>query len=108
MAVDQNASLGAVLKGPGWGRPSDRIGWGAAISGLSSVHQAYLKAGGLDFNIGDGALNYAPEEVAELYYLVQVNEPLALTLDLQGVNNPAYNQDRGPVGVVSGRAHLEL
>ncbi len=70
VAVDQNASLGASLKGTGWGREAT-TNWefGVAISGLSSVHQAYLAAGGLDFNIGDGALNYAPEEVAELYYL---------------------------------------
>lgn len=107
-AVDQTASLGAVLKGKGWGRPDDQVGLGLVINGLSAIHQAYLAAGGLDFNIGDGALNYAPEEVAELYYLFKPISSLGLTLDLQGVRNPAYNQDRGPVGIVSGRAHLEF
>lgn len=107
-AVDQTASLGAVLKGDGWGRGDDQIGLGVVVNGLSSVHQAYLEAGGLDFIIGDGALNYAPEEIAELYYLLKPNSNLGFTLDLQGVNHPAYNQDRGPLGICGFRAHLEI
>jgi high affinity Mn2+ porin len=107
-AVDQQASLGAVLKGTAWGRGDDQVGLGVVINGLSSVHQAYLEAGGLDFIIGDGALNYAPEEVAELYYLYKPAKTIGLTLDLQGVNDPAYNQDRGPVGIISGRFHFEI
>jgi high affinity Mn2+ porin len=108
VAVDQNVSLGTSLKGSGWGRVDDQIGLGLAMSGLSSIHQAYLAAGGNDFNIGDGALNYAPEEVVELYYLYKPVKSVGLTLDFQGVQNPAYNQSRGPVGIVSGRAHFEI
>ena len=107
-AVDQTASLGAVMKGRGWGRPDDQLGMGLVVNGLTAVHQAYLAAGGLDFIIGDGALNYAPEEVAELYYLCKPIPEVGLTLDLQGVNHPAYNQDRGPVGILSARAHWEI
>jgi high affinity Mn2+ porin len=108
VAVDQNASLGAALKGGRWGRPEDQLGLGVAASGLSAVHQAYLAAGGVDFNIGDGALRYGPEEVVELYYLYKPFKFMGLTLDLQGINHPGYNQDRGPVGIVSGRAHVEI
>jgi len=108
VAVDENASLGMSLKGGGWGRPGDQVGFGIAASGLSSVHQAYLAAGGLDFSIGDGALNYAPEQLFEIYYLYKPISSVGLTLDFQGVQNPAYNQDRGPVGIVSGRAHFEI
>lgn len=107
-AVDEEASLGLSLKGNRWGRNNDQAGLAFAIAGLSSVHQAYLAAGGADFDIGDGALNYAPEEVVELYYLFKPIQPLGLTLDFQGVNNPAYNQDRGPVAIIAGRAHLEI
>jgi len=107
-AVDQTASAGAVLKGSAWGRADDQAGLAVVVNGLSSSHQAYLAAGGLDFNIGDGALNYAPEEVAELYYLFKPLSSLGLTLDLQGINNPAYNQDRGPVAVYGFRCHLEI
>jgi len=108
VAVDQNASLGMSLKGGGWGRPDDQIGLGIAASGLSSVHQAYLAAGGYDFSIGDGALSYAPEQLFELYYLYKPTKTIGLTLDFQGIENPAYNQVRGPVGIVSGRAHFEI
>jgi len=107
-AVDQTLSLGVVLKGGGWSRPDDQAGLAVVLNGLSGVHQAYLAVGGLDFDIGDGALNYAPEEVAELYYLFKPLSPLGLTLDLQAINHPAYNQDRGPVGILACRAHLEL
>jgi high affinity Mn2+ porin len=107
-AVDQTASWGTVLKGTAWGRADDQAGLGFVISGLSSVHQAYLAAGGYDFIIGDGALNYGAEEVVELYYLYKPVKSVGLTLDFQGVQNPAYNQDRGPVGIVSGRAHFEI
>ena len=107
-AVDQVVSLGLSLKGSSWGRAQDQAGFGFAIAGLSTVHQAYLAAGGADFDIGDGQLNYAPEEMVELYYLYKPMETIGLTLDLQGFNNPAYNQDRGPVGVVSGRFHFEI
>ena len=65
-AVDQEASLGMALKGTFWGRKDDTAGLAVALAGLSAVHQAYLAAGGADFDIGDGALNYAPEEVVEL------------------------------------------
>ncbi len=107
-AVDETASGGIVLKGPLGGRPDDCLGLGIIVSGLSSTHEAYLAAGGDDFLIGDGALRYGPEEVAELYYLFKIAAPLSLTLDLQGVNDPAYNQDRGPLGILAGRAHLEI
>jgi high affinity Mn2+ porin len=107
-SVDQTASLGGSLKGTPWGRPDDQVGLGFVVNGLTSVHQAYLAAGGYDFLIGDGALDYAPEEVVELYYLFKPAKPLGLALDFQVVNHPAYNQDRGPVGILSGRAHLEI
>jgi high affinity Mn2+ porin len=107
-AVDQQSSIGLSAKGDAWGRAGDLAGLAAAISGLSAIHQQYLAAGGADFDIGDGALNYAPEEVVELYYLYKPISSIGLTLDLQGVNNPAYNQDRGPVGIIAGRAHIEI
>lgn len=107
-AVDQQASLGLSAKGEAWGRADDMAGLAVAISGLSAQHQAYLAAGGLDFDIGDGALNYAPEEVMELFYLFKPIPQVSLTLDLQGINNPAYNQDRGPVGIIAGRVHYEI
>jgi len=33
---------------------------------------------------------------------------LAISLDCQFIDNPAYNRDRGPVSVVGLRFHLEM
>jgi len=106
-SVDQTLSWGGTLKGGLWGRPDDQMGLGFVVSGLSAEHQAYLTAGGNDFGIGDGALHYAPEGIAELYYLYKPVSYLGLTLDLQFVANPAFNQDRGPVFITAGRIHIE-
>lgn len=107
-AIDRTAQLGLLLSGNRWGRPDDQWGLAGVINGLSSQHEAYLAAGGQDFIIGDGQLNYAPEEILETYYNFHPVKEVGLTADLQWITNPAYNQDRGPVGVISGRAHLEL
>ena len=55
---NESFSLGAVLKGKGWGRPDDKIGVAGVINGLSPEARAYFAAGGLGILIGDGALNY--------------------------------------------------
>lgn len=106
-SVDQALSWGGTAQGSLWGRSADQLGLGFVLGGLSAEHQAYLVAGGDDFSIGDGRLNYAPEMVAELYYLYKPASYLGLTLDLQRVGNPAFNQDRGPVWIGSGRIHIE-
>ena len=95
--IDATAAAGFLLKGTPWGRPADAVGLAGVMNGLSDAHKDYLAAGGLGFIIGDGRLNYAPEEIAEAFYNWQAMKGLNITLDLQGVNNPAYNQDRGPV-----------
>jgi hypothetical protein len=76
--------------------------------GLSAVHAAYLAAGGLDFLIGDGRLNYAPEYVWESYYNAHVSRGFFASFDLQHDSNPAYNHDRGPVWIASVRLHIEF
>jgi high affinity Mn2+ porin len=105
--IDATASLGAVLKGCCWCRPNDAVGLGGAINGLSDAHRAYLAAGGLDFSIGDGKLNYGPEEILEVYYLFEIIKGIQFTVDFQEINNMAYNRDRGAVSVGSMRLHLE-
>jgi high affinity Mn2+ porin len=82
------------------------------VSGLSAVHALYLSRGGLDFIIGDGKLNYAPEYIWESYYSAKApgdifGSTLFVTLDAQYITNPAYNQDRGPLWAWSLRLHLE-
>ena len=112
--VDRQASAGAQLSGVHWQRSDDRAGVAAVIDGLSAAHRAYLAAGGSGFLLGDGALNYAHEEILEAYYRAQWTWRRGafalraqLSPDFQYIQNPGYNQDRGPVRFYALRLHLE-
>jgi high affinity Mn2+ porin len=106
--IDASLSLGASIKGTRWGRPDDVVGIGGAINALSSDHRDFIAAGGLGVLIGDGQLNYRRERILESYYAFALNKQLTLTGDYQLITNPAYNADRGPVHVFSGRLHGEF
>jgi high affinity Mn2+ porin len=106
--IDASLSLGASIKGTRWGRPDDVIGLGGAINALSRDHRDFIAAGGLGPLIGDGRLNYRRERILETYYAFALNKALTLTADYQFVTNPAYNADRGPVSIFSGRLHGEF
>jgi high affinity Mn2+ porin len=106
--IDASLSLGASIKGVRWGRPDDVIGIGGAINALSRDHRDFLAAGGLGILVGDGQLNYRRERILESYYAFALNKQLTLTADYQLITNPAYNADRGPVHVFSGRFHGEF
>jgi high affinity Mn2+ porin len=101
--IDHSLALGAVQRGRIWARPSDEAGVAVVVSGLSPLHERYLASGGYGFIIGDGKLRYAPEVVADLYYSVRLTEYLTLSGFYQPIVNPAYNEDRGPIHVFSGR-----
>ncbi len=106
--IDRSLSAGLSIKGSYWGRPNDTIGVGGAINGLSAANRDFLAAGGLGLLIGDGQLNYRPEQVFETYYAYSLNKNVTLTADYQLITNPAYNADRGPVSIFSGRLHGEF
>ena len=107
-AIDRLASGGVSVKGTRWHRKYDMVGTSLTAGGLSSVHRDYLAAGGLDFLIGDGRLNYAPEYVWESFYSARVVAGFYATFDLQRDSNPAYNHDRGPLTIYSIRLHMAL
>lgn len=106
--IDSSLSLSASIKGVRWGRPDDVIGIGGAINGLSRDQRDFIAAGGLGVLIGDGQLNYQRERILETYYAFALNKQLTLTADYQLITNPAYNADRGPVSIFSGRLHGEF
>ena len=106
--VDRSVSGGVSLKGSAWKRPDDTIGLGGAVNGLSEAHRNFLAAGGLGLLIGDGALNYREEKIIEAYYAYKVDKTSTLTADYQFIDNPAYNADRGPAHVFTGRFHAEF
>jgi high affinity Mn2+ porin len=106
--IDRSVSGGLSIKGSFWGRPSDTIGIGGAINGLSAANRDFLAAGGLGLLIGDGRLNYSTERIFETYYALSVSKNFTVTADYQLIANPSYNADRGPVSVFSGRLHAEF
>jgi high affinity Mn2+ porin len=107
-AIDRLASGGVSIKATRWHRKYDVVGTSLTAGGLSAVHAQYLAAGGLDFLIGDGRLNYAPEYVWESFYSARLVPGFYTTFDVQRDTNPAYNHDRGPVMIYSIRLHLGL
>jgi carbohydrate-selective porin OprB len=106
-AIDRLATLGVSVNGARWRRPDDTAASEVTVAGISAVHAQYLAMGGDDFLIGDGALRYGPETASETYYCAKVAHGLFATVDLQHINNPAYNRDRGPVWVGTLRLHVE-
>jgi high affinity Mn2+ porin len=106
--IDRSVSGGLSIKGSFWGRADDTIGIGGAVNGLSGAHRAFLAAGGLGLLIGDGRLNYSPEQIFETYYAYMIDKHFTVTADYQLITNPAYNADRGPVSIFSGRLHGEF
>jgi high affinity Mn2+ porin len=107
-AIDRLATGGISITGKRWRRQFDTVATELTVSGLSGVHALYLARGGYDFLIGDGRLQYAPEYISETYYSARLFPGFFTSLDLQHVNNPAYNQDRGPVWIYSLRLHMEF
>jgi len=99
--IDASLSFGTSIKGTAWGRSEDRVGLAGAINALSKDHRDYLAAGGLGILIGDGQINYQPEQVLEAYYALNVAKGATLTFDYQNLANPAHNADRGPVHIFS-------
>jgi carbohydrate-selective porin OprB len=75
---------------------------------IKADHQLYLKLGGKGFLLGDGNLNYGRENIVEAYYNAHVWRGYSMGFDIQHINNPGYNRDRGPVLVPSVRFHLEF
>ena len=106
--VDQTVEAGADYTGARWNRPADKIGLAMVSNAIKADHQNYLKLGGLGFLLGDGKLNYGRENIVESYYNWHAWRGLFYAVDVQHINNPGYNCDRGPVWVGSVRAHVDF
>ena len=101
--IDLSLSAGLSINGASWGRPKDTIGIAGAFNNLSGSHANWLAHGGLGIMVGDGALTYASEYVAEVYYSLHLAKGIFVTADYQFLGNPAYNAVRGPAHVFAGR-----
>jgi hypothetical protein len=106
--VHNSFALGGDYAGTSWHRPLDKAGAAFVTNGLSEEHARYLALGGLGFLLGDGALTYGREDIAELYYTAHLWRGVSGSADFQRIVHPGYNQDRGPVNVFGLRLHVEF
>jgi len=78
------------------------------VDSISNQAQAYFNAGGLGALVGDGKLpKPGPEEIIETYYTIPIAS-VQTTLDYQLINNPAYNDQRGPVSAIALRLRSQF
>ncbi|MDH4981072.1 carbohydrate porin [Hyphomicrobium sp. D-2] len=106
--IDRTLAAGLVLQGKHWGRPDDVFGFAGVMNFITSEHKAYFNAGGMGIVVGDGILpNAGPEFIMETYYAFPI-AGMTATVDYQFVNNPGYNEDRGPASIFAGRLHAEF
>jgi high affinity Mn2+ porin len=108
--VDETVAFGGDLRGTLWDRPHDKLGVAFVVNGISRNHREYLGLGGLGFVLGDGRLTYGPEKIMECYYNfpIPIHSGVFGALDLQYIDDPGYNRDRGPVVIPGLRLHIEL
>lgn len=106
--VDQTLTMGIDLRGDAWRRHLDRIGTAFILNSISGDHREYLRLGGSGFLLGDGGLTYGRERIFEGYYTFHVWRGVFASFDLQHVDNPGHNRDRGPVWVPGLRAHVDF
>ena len=105
---DRTLELGSFTKGSWWHRRNDRAGMAFVAKGIVAAHQQYLALGGLGFLLGDGGLTYGPEKILEGFYTAHLWRGFFASFDLQHINNPGYNQVRGPVTVTGLRFHADF
>jgi high affinity Mn2+ porin len=105
---DRTLELGAFTKGESWHRRNDRAGVAFVANGIVAAHRQYLALGGLGFLLGDGALAYGHEKIFEGFYTAHLWRGFFASFDLQHINNPGYNKDRGPVTVPGLRLHVDF
>jgi hypothetical protein len=106
--VHTTLAFGADYVGTRWQRPHDKIGGAFVTNGLSSEHADYLALGGKGFLLGDGALSYGRENIAEFYYTAHLWRGVFGSAAFQEIARPGYNRDRGPVSVFGWRLHLDF
>jgi len=105
---DRTAEIGGFATGKSWHRHNDRAGVAIIGNGIVAAHQQYLALGGLGFVLGDGGLTYGHEKIVEGFYTMHLWRGFFASYDLQHINNPGYNQARGPVSVSAIRFHTDF
>jgi hypothetical protein len=105
---DRTLEFGGFAQGTAWHRRNDRAGVAFVANGIVAPHQQYVALGGLGFLLGDGGLTYGSEKIFEGFYTVHIWRGFFASLDVQHINNPGYNQARGPLTVPGLRFHTDF
>jgi len=105
---DRTVQIGGLAMGDSWRRSGDRAGVAFVTNGIVASHQQYLSMGGLGFLLGDGGLTYGREKIVETFYTAHLWRGFFISYDFQHINNPGYNQARGPVAVSAFRFHTDF
>jgi len=105
---DRTIELGGFVTGGPWRRRNDRAGAAFVMNGISAAHRDYLALGGLGFVLGDGALTYGHEKIFEGFYTAHLWRGFFFSYDFQHINDPGYNQARGPIAVSAVRLHTDF
>ncbi len=92
------AGAGLVTRSPLGARPDDRVGVAVASGGAGGPYRRWLEQG--------GSAPRARETAWELTYRLPLGEHLVLQPDIQYVQNPAANRDRGDALVLGLRFEL--
>jgi len=106
--VGQTFEMAADYAFTRWHRPNDKVGAALVSNAIKRDNQNYLRDGGLGFLLGDGKLNYAREDILEMYYNRHVWSGFYAALGTQLIAHPGYNKDRGPVAVFTVRTHVDF
>ena len=106
--VEQTVLMGGDYFLKRWHRPDDKLGLAFVTNAIKRDHQNYLHYGGLGFLLGDGNLNYGRENIVESYYTWHAWRGMFYSADVQHIQNPGYNRDRGPAWVGSARMHVDF
>lgn len=106
--VDQTVEFGGDYFLRHLHRENDKIGLAFISNAIKHDHQEYLRYGGAGFLLGDGKLNYGREDIVESYYTWHAWRGLFYSVDVQHINDPGYNRDRGPAWVGSVRGHIDF
>jgi high affinity Mn2+ porin len=106
--IDRAIALGAVQSGLRWGLPDNEAGLAVVVSGISDGYRRYLAAGGTGSSSATARspLTYALEILGEAYYWLVLTREVSVGVNYQPILHPAYNSDRGPVHVFTGRFHV--
>lgn len=93
--INSSLAAGLDLSGNLWGYENHHMGIQFINNNLSKQHQTFHELGGSGFMVSGENFAYAAENIAEIYYNVQVLDELSVSLDYQLINNVGYNANNG-------------